>query len=145
MAQVTYSAGIDHVSGALAKPGKSGQHSCEKMLLATHRVAATTNNKTTRSPSQRSETSPTARKPCSHGIGRSAEPNTMSRMHKACYDSRLCRSMETRLTPAPLPIANSLRLRFTLGTPRSVYGVQCKKFESVKERSPLRGALFLQK
>ena len=44
MAQVTYSAGIDHVSGALAKPGKSGQHSCEKMLLATHRVAATTNN-----------------------------------------------------------------------------------------------------
>ena len=45
MAQVTYSAGIDHVSGALAKPGKSGQHSCEKMLLATHRVAATTNNK----------------------------------------------------------------------------------------------------
>ena len=40
MAQVTYSAGIDHVSGALAKPGKSGQHSCEKMLLATHRVAA---------------------------------------------------------------------------------------------------------
>ena len=27
MANVTYSAGIDHVSGALAKPGKSGQHS----------------------------------------------------------------------------------------------------------------------
>ncbi len=44
MANVTYSAGIDHVSGALAKPGKSGQHSCEKMRLATHRVAATTNN-----------------------------------------------------------------------------------------------------
>ena len=33
MASVTYSAGIDHVSGALAKPGKSGQHSCEKMLI----------------------------------------------------------------------------------------------------------------
>ena len=48
MASVTYSAGIDHVSGALAKPGKSGQHSCEKMLLATHRVAATTNNKCNR-------------------------------------------------------------------------------------------------
>ena len=48
MAQVTFSAGIDHVSGALAKPGKSGQHSCEKMLLATHRVAATTNNKCNR-------------------------------------------------------------------------------------------------
>jgi len=42
MAKVVYSAGIDHVSGALSKPGKSGQHSCEKMLLATHRTAATT-------------------------------------------------------------------------------------------------------
>ncbi len=44
MAKVTYSAGIDHVSGALAKPSKSGQHSCTKMLLATHRVAATQSN-----------------------------------------------------------------------------------------------------
>ena len=44
MAKVTYSAGIDHVSGALSKPSKKGQHSCEKMLLATHRVAATTSN-----------------------------------------------------------------------------------------------------
>ena len=43
MAKVTWSAGIDHVSGALAKPGKNGQHSCNKMLLGTHRVAATTN------------------------------------------------------------------------------------------------------
>ena len=42
MAKVTFSAGIDHVSGALAKPGSNPQHSCEKMLLATHRVAATT-------------------------------------------------------------------------------------------------------
>ncbi|MBR4564725.1 MAG: hypothetical protein IKO26_09775 [Paludibacteraceae bacterium] len=41
MAKVTYSAGIDHVSGAFSKPGKNGQHSCEKMLLATHRVAPT--------------------------------------------------------------------------------------------------------
>ena len=41
MASVTYSAGIDHVSGALSKPSKNGQHSCEKMLLATHRVAPT--------------------------------------------------------------------------------------------------------
>ena len=48
MASVTYSAGIDHVSGALAKPGKSGQHSCEKMLLATHRTAATTSNQCNR-------------------------------------------------------------------------------------------------
>ena len=41
MAKVKWSAGIDSVSGALAKPSKSGQHSCEKMLLGTHRVAAT--------------------------------------------------------------------------------------------------------
>ena len=42
MAKVNFSAGIDSVSGALAKPGNNPQHSCEKMLLATHRVAATT-------------------------------------------------------------------------------------------------------
>ena len=41
MAKVEWSAGIDSVSGALAKPSKSGQHSCTKMLLGTHRVAAT--------------------------------------------------------------------------------------------------------
>ena len=29
------------MSGALAKPGKNGQHSCAKMLLGTHRVAPT--------------------------------------------------------------------------------------------------------
>ena len=44
MANVTYSAGIDSVSGALSKPGNNPQHCCNKMLLATHRVAATTNN-----------------------------------------------------------------------------------------------------
>jgi hypothetical protein len=44
MAKVTYSAGIDSVSGALSKPSKNGQHSCGKMLLATHRTAATTNS-----------------------------------------------------------------------------------------------------
>ena len=43
MANVEWSAGIDHVSGALSKPGKNGQHRCSKMLLGTHRVAATTN------------------------------------------------------------------------------------------------------
>ena len=43
MAKVEWSAGIDSVSGALAKPGNSPQHSCSKMLLGTHRVAATTN------------------------------------------------------------------------------------------------------
>ena len=41
MAKVEFSAGIDHVSGALSKPDKGSQHSCEKMLLATHRVAPT--------------------------------------------------------------------------------------------------------
>ena len=44
MAKVNWSAGIDSVSGALSKPTKSGQHSCTKMLLGTHRVAATTSN-----------------------------------------------------------------------------------------------------
>ena len=44
MAKVQWSAGIDSVSGALAKPSKSGQHSCEHMLLGTHRVAATSSN-----------------------------------------------------------------------------------------------------
>ncbi len=44
MAKVNWSAGIDSVSGALAKPTKSGHHNCEKMLLGTHRVAATTSD-----------------------------------------------------------------------------------------------------
>jgi hypothetical protein len=44
MAKVNWSAGIDSVSGALAKPSKSGQHSCTKMLLGTHRTAATTSD-----------------------------------------------------------------------------------------------------
>ena len=44
MAVVRYDAGISSVSGALSKPTKSGQHSCEKMLLATHRTAATTSS-----------------------------------------------------------------------------------------------------
>ena len=44
MAKVNWSAGIDSVSGALAKPTKNGHHNCEKMLLGTHRVAATTSD-----------------------------------------------------------------------------------------------------
>ena len=44
MAKVEWSAGIDSVSGALSKPGNNPQHSCQKMLLGTHRTAATTNN-----------------------------------------------------------------------------------------------------
>ena len=42
MAKVEWSPGIEHVSGALCKPGKNGQHTCTRMLLGTHRVAATT-------------------------------------------------------------------------------------------------------
>ena len=49
MAKVNWSAGIDSVSGALAKPSKGGQHSCEKMLLGTHRVAETTSSDCNRS------------------------------------------------------------------------------------------------
>ena len=48
MAKVEWSAGIDSVSGALAKPSKSGQHSCTKMLLGTHRTAPTESNKCNR-------------------------------------------------------------------------------------------------
>ena len=48
MAKVEWSAGIDSVSGALSKPSKSGQHSCTKMLLGTHRVAPTQSNKCNR-------------------------------------------------------------------------------------------------
>ena len=40
MAKVVWSNGIDYVCGALNKV-KDGQHDHEKMLLATHRVAAT--------------------------------------------------------------------------------------------------------
>ena len=48
MAKVEWSAGIDSVSGALSKPGSNPQHSCNKMLLGTHRVAATENPNCTR-------------------------------------------------------------------------------------------------
>ena len=51
----------------------------------------------------------------------------INRMHKARYDSRLRRSVETRLTPAPLPIANA-SLVYS-GDPRS--GVWCTVY-SVK-------------
>ncbi len=48
MAHVEWSAGIDSVSGALSKPGNNPQHSCNKMLLGTHRVAPTENNQCNR-------------------------------------------------------------------------------------------------
>ena len=41
MAKVVWSNGIDYVSGALNKVKTGGQHDHEKMLLATHRTAAT--------------------------------------------------------------------------------------------------------
>ena len=41
MAKVTYSPGIDKVSGALAKPKKQYNHSCGSYLIGTHREAAT--------------------------------------------------------------------------------------------------------
>ena len=43
MAKVVWSNGIDYVSGALNKV-KDGQHDHEKMLLGTHRRAATTSD-----------------------------------------------------------------------------------------------------
>ena len=43
MAKVTYAPGIDHVSGALAKPKKKDGHSCGSYLIGTHREAATEN------------------------------------------------------------------------------------------------------
>ena len=48
MAKVQWSAGIDSVSGALAKPGSNPQHSCEHMLLGIHRKAATTSTQCNR-------------------------------------------------------------------------------------------------
>ena len=42
MARVKWNAGIEYVSGALSKGGNNGHHNHTKMLLATHRVAATT-------------------------------------------------------------------------------------------------------
>ena len=59
----------------------------------------------------------------------------INRMHKARYDSRPRRSVETRLTPAPLPIANSLRLRFTLGTPSTLRGAFFTYFFCTKFRA----------
>ena len=49
MAKVSYSTGIDYVSGAMAKPKKGVEgHKCGTYLIGTHRVAATTNPDCTR-------------------------------------------------------------------------------------------------
>ena len=48
MGKVSYSAGIDYVSGSLAKPSKKDGHSHGSYLIGTHRVAATTNPTCTR-------------------------------------------------------------------------------------------------
>ena len=42
MAKVTWSPGIDNVSGALAKAKKKDGHSCGDYVIGTHRVAETT-------------------------------------------------------------------------------------------------------
>ena len=43
MAKVSYSTGIDYVSGAMAKPKKGVEgHKCGTYLIGTHRVAETT-------------------------------------------------------------------------------------------------------
>jgi hypothetical protein len=44
MAKVAWQAGIDYVSGALCKCGKKEPHKHGRMLLATHRRAATTSD-----------------------------------------------------------------------------------------------------
>ena len=44
MAKVAWQAGIDYVSGALSKCGKKEPHKHGRMLLATHRRAATTSD-----------------------------------------------------------------------------------------------------
>ena len=48
MGKVTYSPGIEYVSGALAKPKKVDGHNHGDYLIATHRVAETTNPNCTR-------------------------------------------------------------------------------------------------
>ena len=141
MANVTYSAGIDHVSGALAKPSKSGQHSCEKMLLATHRTAATTSNKCNRlylrepvkrtSPLSQRELENRAKFMVVSGMIKARKADLMKiTTDQQNFLAQACvRLVTTRDSVAqwklalpllPLPIANSLRLRFTLGTPEAV-------------------------
>ena len=48
MGKVTYSPGIEHVSGALAKAKKKDGHRCGDYLIGTHRTAATQNPNCTR-------------------------------------------------------------------------------------------------
>ena len=48
MGKVTYSPGIEFVSGALAKAKKKEGHRCGDYLIGTHRVAETTNPNCTR-------------------------------------------------------------------------------------------------
>ena len=48
MGKVTYSPGIEYVSGALAKAKKKEGHRCGDYLIGTHRTAATENPNCTR-------------------------------------------------------------------------------------------------
>ena len=70
MAKVQWSNGIDFVSGALNKVGSNPQHTHEKMLLGTHRVAATTNpncNRVYLRPKPTRSTLPTGREVLARG------------------------------------------------------------------------------
>ena len=100
MAKVEWSAGIDSVSGALSKPSKSGQHSCSKMLLGTHRVAATTSSDCNRLFLRKKTNSQERPEPCSRGSGgvQCAEGHRRRiQDHASVSVARLCRR-DQRLT-----------------------------------------------
>ena len=104
MAKVTWSAGIDHVSGALAKPGSNPQHRCEKMLLATHRIAETTSSDCNRLYLRKKPRRKTALKP-SEVIARerfgAVARNVNNRMHdlnKISQDQAAFKSQTTYKT-----------------------------------------------
>ena len=48
MGKVTYSPGIEYVSGALTKPKKKQGHNCGDYLIGTHRTAPTQSSECTR-------------------------------------------------------------------------------------------------
>ena len=82
MANVNWSAGIDSVSGALSKPGK-GQHSCQKMLLGTHRTAPTTSTNCNRLYLRKK-------------VQRSTVPSADELSHRATFGA-IARAVNTRL------------------------------------------------
>ena len=82
MANVIWSAGIDSVSGALSKPGK-GQHSCQKMLLGTHRTAPTTSTNCNKVYIRKK-------------VQRSTRPSADELSHRATFGA-IARAVNTRL------------------------------------------------